>query len=78
MLIGLVKRPKYIVPQDHPEEVTQKIGDWWIKRWLANRVLNEQVLADVEKHTLIYPIEHGARVKLPEVDNGPSLFDGSE
>jgi hypothetical protein len=27
---------------------------------LANRVLNEQVLADVEKHTLIYPIEHGA------------------
>jgi hypothetical protein len=50
----------------------------WIKRWLANRVLNEQVLADVEKHTLVYPIDHGARVNLPEIEEEPTLFDGPE
>jgi hypothetical protein len=41
-------------------------------------VLNEEVLADVETHTLVYPIEHGARVKLPEADEGPTLFSSDE
>lgn len=46
-----------------------------VKRWLANRVLNEQVLAYVEAHTLVYPIEHGPRVKLPPIDEEPNLFE---
>jgi len=78
VLIGLAKRPQYIVPQDNAEEVTRRIGDFWIKRWLSNRVLNEKVLADLESHTLVYPIEHGARVKMPPMDDGPSLFDFDE
>ena len=74
----MAKRPRYIVPQDNPEAVTQKIVDYWTKRWLSNRVLSEEVLADVETHTLVYPIEHGARVKLPETDEGPTLFSSEE
>jgi hypothetical protein len=70
--------PQYILPQKEPEAVTRRIGDFWIKRWLSKRVKNENVLAQVETHTLVYPIEHGARVPLPEIDEGPTLFTYSE
>lgn len=40
--------------------------------------MNADVLAQVEKHTLVYPIEHGARVPLPETDEGPTLFSHNE
>lgn len=58
--------------------MTRRIGDFWIQRWLANRILNPDVLAEVERHTLVYPVTHGARVPLPELDEGPMLFSYSD
>jgi len=78
VLMGRSQLPQYILPQKEPEAVTRRIGDFWIKRWLSKRVKNENVLAQVETHTLVYPIEHGARVPLPEIDEGPTLFTYSE
>jgi hypothetical protein len=78
VLMGLSLKPDYILPQKEREAVTQRIGDYWIKRWLSKRIMNEDVLAKVEKHTLVYPIEHGARVPLPQIDEGPSLFSYGE
>jgi Domain of unknown function (DUF4338) len=78
VLIGLSEQPDYILPQEEPQEVTRRIGDYWIKRWLSKRIMNEDVLGQVEKHTLVYPIEHGARVPLPKMDEGPTLFSYSE
>lgn len=78
VLIGLKKQPDYLLPQGDDQMVTRRIGDYWIKRWLSKRIMNEDVLTQVEKHTMIYPIEHGARVLLPEVDEGPTLFSYCE
>ena len=77
VLMGLNEQADYVLPQIEPQKVTERIGDYWIKRWLSKRVLNEEVLAQVEKHTLVYPIEHGARVNLPEMHEGPTLFSDS-
>jgi hypothetical protein len=78
VLIRRGMKPEYVLPISGKEDITQRIGDYWIKRWLSNRILNEEVLADVEKHTLVYPIEHGARVPLPEMSEGPTLFEYAE
>jgi hypothetical protein len=49
-----------------------------MRRWLARRIENDDVLRAVEEHTLVYPIEHGARVRLPEIDEDQlGLFEWS-
>lgn len=71
ILIKLAVRPKYIISQSRPKEKTELICNYWVKRWLANRITNEEVLNKVGKHTLAYPITHGARV--PIVDEYTEL-----
>lgn len=66
ILLGIEKKPKYILPQNAPKQMTKEIADYWIKRWLSRRIQRPDVLNNVEKHTLNYPIEHGAVVPLPE------------
>ena len=67
VLLGLTSRPRYIFPQAHPQEVTRSIADFWMKRWLAGRIMNESVLEKLPAHSLTHPIQHGARVALPAV-----------
>ncbi len=67
-------KPRYYFPFDDGAGVTEKIGDYWIKRWLSRRIDSDEVLEQVERNTLVYPITHGARVVLPslgEEDNTP-------
>ena len=64
-LVGLDESPDYFFDQNSEMEATQAIGDWWMDRWLSMRVQKDWVLERVEKHTLIRPITHGARVKPP-------------
>jgi hypothetical protein len=59
-LIGLEPNPEYMVPID--ASATAEIGAWWRERWLRNRIESDEVLAEVERHTLIRPVRHGARV----------------
>jgi hypothetical protein len=69
VLLGLTDTPRYLVPSTHPEKQSAKITDFWMRRWLARRIENEAVLSAVESHALIYPIQHGARVVLPSLND---------
>jgi hypothetical protein len=75
VLLGLAKKPKYLFPQTQPKQKTELIGRFWIKRWLSNRMMNNEVLQQVEEHTLSYPITHGARVPIIDEERQISLFE---
>jgi len=75
VLTGLTTKVKYLLPQSKPKITTSFIGKFWIKRWLSNRILNDQVLENIKEHTLSYPVTHGARVPLETEEKVPSLFD---
>jgi hypothetical protein len=71
-----INKPRYFFPFEDSTSVTRGIGDYWIRRWLSQRIERDEVLADVERHTLVYPVTHGARVALPPLgDEEPTLFD---
>ena len=75
-LLGLDDSPKYLIDLEHPETATAAIVRWWTERWLSKRIMNDQVLAHLERHGLVRPIRHGARVVLPKVD--PMLLEEIE
>jgi hypothetical protein len=66
VLLGYQTRPKYIVPQTSPGQKTGMIGAYWIRRWLVRRIEDSANLQQVARHSLAYPIQHGAQVKLPD------------
>lgn len=63
-LIGVAKRPEYIVPVNEGVAATVAIGAWWRERWLRNRIMSDDVLDEIERHTTVRPVTHGARVPL--------------
>lgn len=63
-LIGVAKRPEYAVPTNGGVSATAAIGAWWRERWLRNRIISDDVLDEVGRHTSVRPITHGARVPL--------------
>jgi hypothetical protein len=65
VLLGRTRRPEYVLPDG--EQTTARIVDFWCERWLARRIESVEVLDDVARHSLAYPVQHGARVQLPEV-----------
>lgn len=71
VLLGLDAKPRYFFSL---RQATQRLAAFWRKRWLAGRITRPGVLEEVLKHTLSYPISHGARVTLPE-NREPELFD---
>lgn len=75
-LLGLEDTPEYLVDLEHPRRATAAIVRWWMERWLSNRITNDQVLERLERHAMVRPVRHGARVVLPEV--GPSLLEEIE
>lgn len=68
VLQGRDDEPEMILPTSAPKDVTQQMAGFWIRRWLAPRIENTAVIEKVAKHTLIYPVTHGARVQLPDVE----------
>lgn len=66
VLIGKAKRPNYILPMSEPQKRTEMIADFWRRRWLSMRIENAAPVAEVARHTLVHPINHGARVVLPK------------
>jgi hypothetical protein len=64
-LLGIDKSPDFMIPLARGTNATAAIGAWWFLRWSKNRVQKEGVLDEIEKQTLVHPIRHGARVKLP-------------
>lgn len=75
-LLGMDEEPTYIFDLSAPEKQTNEIVRWWTERWLSMRIESDDVLSRVEKHTLVRPVSHGARVVLPDIDDGQtSLFE---
>ena len=71
-----VNKPRYFFPVEDSTNVTRGIGDYWIRRWLSKRIERDEAIEQVESHTLVYPVTHGARVTLPLLGNEePTLFD---
>jgi len=64
-LIGADKTPRYLYRLRPRGEATNQIASWWRERWLHRRIESHEVLAAVEKHTLVAPVRHGARVVRP-------------
>ena len=75
-LLGLDEEPDYLVDLKNPTGSTGIIVDWWMQRWLAMRVMKDEILARVEEHNLVRPIRHAARVDLPTLaSEQEQLFD---
>lgn len=77
VLLGISPSPKYLLPMSRATASTQKLAEFWRKRWLSKRIANPEILQSVEKHTHAYPITHGARVVLPPIGER-GLFDETE
>jgi hypothetical protein len=64
-LLGMERRPKFVTPQRNPAAATEQIVKWWLARWVARRIQRAEVLERMAVQTLVHPIRHGARVRLP-------------
>lgn len=86
ILVGLKSRPTYVIPDRR--DATAGIVDFWRARWLSHRAESTEVISAVAEHSLISPVQHGARVVMPrgscedtlgDTDLGPvpTSIDGS-
>jgi hypothetical protein len=66
VLLGIDTRPKYHLSLKKGKDHTHLLGAFWRKRWLSGRITRPGILEDVAKHSMSYPISHGARVQLPD------------
>jgi hypothetical protein len=73
-LLGLDSKPDYLVPLRDGPLATAQVAAWWRERWLRNRIMSDEVLAEVSRHTLVHPICHGARVTAPGSAEQQQLF----
>jgi hypothetical protein len=73
-LLGLERKPSYMIPIDDGATATAKIATWWRERWLRNRIRSDEVLLELERHTLVRPIRHGGRAVVPPPADQPLLF----
>lgn len=72
-MVGLDTKPLYLVPQDAPKKTSDLIVQWWRERWLYPRAAKPEIVDAVGKHSLVYPIRHGAKVVLPPDAPGDQL-----
>ena len=73
VLLGRDPSPKYCLSLRKARQHSEMLAEFWRKRWLSGRIMRPGILEEVNKHTLSYPITHGARVQLPECSE-PDLF----
>lgn len=67
-LLGFDSEPQYLFDTKLNSAATEAIADWWAHRWAAKRIAKPAVRDRIRSHNLIHPIQHGARVRLPEPD----------
>lgn len=73
-LIGLARRPDYIVSPEEGPAASSAISAWWRERWLKHRISSDDVLAEVARHTPIVPVTHGARVPRRHAASQPCIL----
>jgi hypothetical protein len=65
VLLGFADSAHYNLPLTKERMRTQMLADFWRQRWLLNRLEKPCILDEVSKHTVVYPIRHGAQVTRP-------------
>ncbi|MCZ2152960.1 MAG: DUF4338 domain-containing protein [Bryobacterales bacterium] len=78
VLLGMHRRPQFLLPQQHPEQVTAEIAAYWRRRWLNGRIVRPGILPAVAGNTLDCPVRHGAQVCLPDAPPLPLFADLAE
>lgn len=74
-LLGLDSSAEYIKRRYSRGSDTDAIAAYWWSRWASRRAIDPQVHEKIRKHSLAYPISHGAVLNLPRTDaNAPSMF----
>lgn len=72
-LLGLDSKPDWVFsPQS---KAAPSIAKWWVERWGNARASRDDVLFNLEREGLAYPIRHRGRVQLPERDDGQREID---
>jgi hypothetical protein len=66
--IGVDAEPDYLL-NNQVEDGDQRVTDWWLGRWAANRAAQPAVREAMQAHRLTRPVTHGARVRLPKDDH---------
>lgn len=66
--LGIETEPDYLVDADNPE-VESWTAEWWLTRWGQKRAQQPQVQAALRQHRLTRPVQHGARVALPVLED---------
>lgn len=64
-LLGVDKEPRYTFRRNARDDVN-RITNWWFERWLARRMDAGATAEALRAHTLDRPVQHGARVMLPD------------
>ena len=67
-LLGFDAEPHYVYDVGLGKDASTAIANWWVHRWAAKRFTRNDVRERIKAHNLIHPIQHGARVQLPESD----------
>jgi hypothetical protein len=73
VLLGFTDSAQYNVPLTRDRLRTELLADFWRRRWLLNRLEKPGILEEVSKHTILYPVTHGAQVTLPGNDRQHSV-----
>jgi hypothetical protein len=66
-LLGIQKKPRYLLPLSSKAKSDTIIGSHWLDRWASTRFARQDIKDLIARETLVYPIVHSARV--------PSLTD---
>lgn len=74
ILLGFDENPEYLLPTRRPAASSEALAEFWAKRWLSNRIKNPGVLDAVERHSLCYPICHGARIPMQYDEEEDGIF----
>jgi hypothetical protein len=75
LLLGFADSAQYLIPTSREKHRTELLADFWRRRWLLRRIQKPGILEELEQHTVIYPIRHGAQVPLPEdLSEAPGLW----
>jgi len=67
-LLRLDFEPRYLFSLNEPDAKTASIVRYWLERWALPRMENAETRRNLTAHTLVRPIQHGARVPLPLED----------
>jgi hypothetical protein len=72
-LLGFESDPDFIYSFSDVQSSTNFITKHWYERWALSRLKNDNVLSKVAGENLVYPIQHRAKLVLPEEDGDTQM-----